>query len=207
MAVDDQTLLTQAAAGDKDALSEVLDRFGPQVEHQLESKIGQQWRGALDAEDIMQVTFLEVFLQIDRLESSGPSGFVAWLTRIADNNLYDAIRALQADKRPQPNKRVQMPSRDESCVALIEALGGTLTTPSRQFARREAADLVQSAINRLPDDYQQVIRLYDLEGRSGPQVAEAMGKSRGAVHMLRARARDHLRDELGPASVFFSHSS
>ena len=51
-----------------------------------------------------------------------------------------------------------------------------------------------------------VVRLYDIEGRSGPEVATTMGRSRGAVVMLRARAHDRLAELLGSGSKFFSDS-
>jgi len=201
---NDEAIFARAVSGDPNALSDLLDRFGPQVERRLAGKLNPQWRSAMDIEDIMQVTFLEVFLQVDRLQARDGNTFMAWLTRIAEHNMYDAIRGLQAEKRPQPSKRVQIPDRDESFVALLEAIGGTLTSPSQNFAKREVVDLITAALERLPDDYRNVIRLYDLEGHSGPEVAKAIGKSRGAVHMLRARAMDRLRDELGPDSMFFT---
>ena len=51
------------------------------------------------------------------------------------------------------------------------------------------------------------MRLYDLECQPPQQVAEALGRSVGAVHMLRARAHDRLRELLGSASKFFSDSA
>ena len=50
-----------------------------------------------------------------------------------------------------------------------------------------------------------MIRLYDLEGRPIAEVAAEMGRSSGAVHMLRARAHDRLRELLGPESAFFTN--
>jgi DNA-directed RNA polymerase specialized sigma24 family protein len=38
------------------------------------------------------------------------------------------------------------------------------------------------------------------------EVAKGLGRSKGAVHMLRARAYDRLKELLGSTSLFFSDS-
>jgi RNA polymerase sigma-70 factor (ECF subfamily) len=204
MGEPDGELLEKAAEGDTAALRALLERFGPQVRNVIRGRIGKQWRAVLDADDVLQVTYLEAFLQIDQLNARDAASFAAWLTRIAENNLRDAIKELERQKRPHPSKRVQRGAGDESCLTLLEVVGGTTTTPSRKAAQREAADIIRSALDRLPADYCQAVRLYDLEGRSSEQVAATLGRSVGAVHMLRARAHDRLRALLGSESKFFS---
>jgi RNA polymerase sigma-70 factor (ECF subfamily) len=158
----------------------------------------------LDPEDVMQVTYLEAFLRMDEFKNRGPGSFPAWLREIAQNNLRDAIKGLNGEKRPPPHKRVDPPRGEDSVVALYELLGVTSTTPSRAAARGEAKSRLEKAIEELPEDYATAVRLHNLEGRTGPEVAEAMGRSRGAVFMLLARAHDRLRERLGTASQFFS---
>ena len=62
------------------------------------------------------------------------------------------------------------------------------------------------ALGSLPGDYEKVVRMYDLEGRPIGEVAAELGRSEGAVYMLRARAHDRLREQMGPASKFFTHA-
>ena len=69
---------------------------------------------------------------------------------------------------------------------------------------KEVSELLNKSLDRLPLDHRQVVRVYDLEGRSAAEVAGTMGRSQGAVHMLRARAYDRLRELLGAESRFFS---
>ena len=198
--------LAAAVAGDRAALTKLLEEHGPRVRALLEAQIGSSWGGRLEADDVMQVTYLEAFLQIDNLVVRNAASFTAWLTRAAENNLRDAIRVLGRQKRPQPERRVQPEGGEDSYIALVEMLGVTTTTPSRHAARDEAAGVVHSAIRKLPADYRKAVQLYDLEGRSAAEVAESMGRSVGAVHMLRARAHDRLREQLGSESMFFTHA-
>lgn len=201
--MDVAQLLDLATSGDQQALKSLLERFGPQVWGEMRAKIGRQRQRVLDADDVMQVTYLEAFLQIERLTTRDEGGFLAWLRRIADNNLRDACRELDRKKRP-PISRLVQPNSEESCVALIDLLGATSHTPSRAAAGSEAAAMLHRGLERLPPDYATVVRLYDLEGREIDDVAQRMSRSPGAVHMLRARAHDRLRATLGGESQFFS---
>jgi len=204
MAGTDDEQVRQAIRGDHDALSLLLARYGRSIEQQLKGMIARQWRSVLDVEDVMQVTYLEAFLQIERCPAEDAGSFAGWLRKIAENNLRDAVRTLHREKRPQPARRVGAASYADSCVALVELLGGSTTTAGGQAARHESKRLVDAALGQLPKDYAAVVRLYDLEGLSGPEVAERTGRSRGAVHMLRSRAHAHLRRLLGAESKFFS---
>lgn len=191
--------------GDADALTALLREFGPPIRREL--SISDKWRAGLDAADVMQVTYLEVFLRIGQLKTREPGVFAAWLKRIAENNLRDAIRQLKRLKRPDPRRRVDPASYEKSQIALLEQLDCSATSPSRQAAARESLAMLTQAMERLPETYQKVVRLYDLECQPPRQVAEALGRSVGAVHMLRARAHDRLRELLGSASRFFSDSA
>lgn len=191
--------IKKAAQGDEEALALLLRRHGPGVRAMISTAIGRQWQSILEADDVMQVTYLEAFLRIDRFEFRGENSFPAWLSQIARNNLRDAIDELSRLKRPQPENRV-VASSDESAVRLVEQLGCTTTTPSRHAGKREVAHAVESAINGLPDDYAQVVRLYDIEGRNARDVAAALGRSEGAIYMLRARAHDRLREALSSST-------
>ncbi|MGD2110614.1 MAG: sigma-70 family RNA polymerase sigma factor [Phycisphaerae bacterium] len=185
----------RAVDGDGDALTELLQTFAASVEGGLQ--IGKAWRSVLEPADVMQVTYLEAFLQISRFDPDRGESFEAWLRRIAQNNLNDAIRGLQRKKRPQPRDRIQAGGEGDSVVGLYEVLGVTTTTPSRHVARDEMLTHLTAALETLPEDYATAIRLYDLEGLSIDDVSGQMGRSPGAIHMLRARAHDRLRGILG----------
>ncbi len=206
MSIDTDSLLHDAVEGDSTALSSLLEHFGPRVASHLDGRVASKWRGSIQVEDVMQVTFLEAFLQIEHLEALDSKTFLSWLRRIAENNLADATRGLAAEKRPQPSKRASGLDSSGGFSDLLELIAATGTTPSRRLARKEAEQFINAALERLPLDYRRVLQLYDLEGRSGPEVAKEIGRSRGAVHMLRARALDRLRDELGPQALFFTDS-
>ncbi|MEQ9616760.1 MAG: sigma-70 family RNA polymerase sigma factor [Phycisphaerales bacterium] len=200
--------LERIRGGDEQALAELLAHAGPVVHARIASDIGPQWRGTIEADDVLQVTYLEAFLHIDRVQAEDEAAFVAWLSRIAKNNLRDAIRSLGAAKRPDPRNRQRTKApTDASYVGLVATLSAAGGTPSVQVAAGEARSFLKAALQALPEDYRAVIRMYDLESQSIEEVCETLGRSAGAVYMLRARAHDALRERMGSASNFFSQGS
>lgn len=194
--------IAAARKGDRRALAALLVETAAQVRSSL--TISPQWQSVLDLDDVMQVTFMESLLRFDQFAGDTPVAFVAWVRQIARNNLLSAVRALGAEKRPQPRRRVPAGRDGDSYTDLCALLGVTSTTPSRVLGQREAREAIETALTQLPPDYAAVIRTMDLEGCSGPEAAQRLGRSRGAVFMMLARSRDRLRDLLGSSSRFFS---
>ena len=79
----DDELVVAAVAGDEGALTALLERFGVAVRQEL--SIASKWQAQIDRDDVMQVTYLEAFLQIRNLKRPTTTGFVAWLRCIADH--------------------------------------------------------------------------------------------------------------------------
>lgn len=197
-------LFDQAVEGDTDSLRTLLTRYGPEARKAIRGKIGRKWQAVLEEDDVMQVTYLEAFLHINQLVGRNPASFVAWLRKIAENVLRDAIRELERKKRPNPAKRLQTAVTEESYVMLLDYVGGTSTTPSRHARRNEASEIIKRAMQQLPPDYRDVLQLHHLEGHSVAEIATKMGRSEGAVYMIRVRALERLRALLGAESNFFS---
>ncbi len=200
--------LSRAVAGDEQALTELLLEHGPVLRRRIERSMAGKWRSVLEADDVLQVTYLEAFLRIGHFVPRGDGSFGGWLRRIAENNLRDAVRELGSGKRPQPERRVAaVPENGESAAALLEHLGATTTTASRHAARDEMSAAVDAVLDRMPADYARVVRAYDLEGRPIEAVAAELERSQGAVYMLRARAHDRMKELLGSQTKYFTNPS
>jgi RNA polymerase sigma factor (sigma-70 family) len=193
-------LIARAVEGDRDALTQLLHKYGPRLRQHL--RISRTWRGSLDAEDVLQVTYLEAFLRIRQLISREPAAFARWLRMIAENNLRNAIRDLGRNKRANPRRRLRSPTLDESTAQLLERVARTSMTASRIVTDKESQEALRQAIARLPRTYRTVVELCDLEGKSPAEVGRTLRRSAGAVHMLRARAHHRLGEILGSKSRF-----
>lgn len=203
MIASERSLTTAAVSGNNGALTDLLAQYDPDLRRWLGDRVGRRYRSAFDVDDVLQVTYLEAFLRIRQFSPDRNGTLWTWLKRIAENNLLDAIRELNRDKRPPRGRQVGVAPTDESYVTLITSLNSDETTPSIRAAKEEARGLLDTALGKLPADYEMVVRFYDLLGWSATEVAEEMGRSVGAVHMLKARAHERLAELLGASTKFF----
>lgn len=199
-----QERLSEAQAGNGDALAELLEHHAPRVRRALAGAIPRRWQSLLSIDDVMQQSFADAFLDIRGFVSRGADSFAAWLTAIARHNLLNALQALETRKRGGDRRPVRDASREESAVALLEMLAVTSSTPSRRLARREGLAALEAAVGKLPDSYRTVVQMYDLDRRPVDDVARVLDRTPGAVYMIRCRAHRMLADLMGSAATFFS---
>lgn len=200
----DQNLLRQATSGDTQALVGLLEEHTPAVGQRLAGKIPQRWQPVLSVDDVMQQTCADAFLGIGRFVPQGERSFAAWLSTIAKRNLLNALEMLEAEKRGGGRQRMGPVGRDESLVELYELLSAGATTPSQHAARKDACGTLEHAIRQLPETYRRAVQMYDIEGRPVEEVARALQRTPGAVHMIRARAHSRLQVLMGSASKYFT---
>jgi len=204
MAAEDSRdgLVERAVRGDEAALTELLEVTGPQVRAGL--AVPESLRAVLSADDVLQETYTDAWLHVGSLRERSVEGFRAWLARLARNNLLDARKLLLADKRGGNRRRVRGGSEEDSLLGLHERVQAGSRTPSAKAVRRELCERMREALDQLRGDHRRAVELYDLQGRPIEEVAEALGRSPGAVYMLRARALDGLRAALGRSSKYTS---
>jgi len=126
--VIDPSLLQRAVEGDTAALRALLEHFGGEVRRRISGRIDKRWRASLDEDDVMQVTYLEVFLHIDQLTARDSASFLTWLTRIAENALRDAVRVGLADRAREHETAIvaRGPRRSQQRVMGLEPTTFTL---------------------------------------------------------------------------------
>lgn len=206
--------LALARAGDLNAAAALLAEVGGAIRTEIHARIPTRFRSALDADDVMQVSYLEALLLFEEgaFTGAGVGALRVWVKTIASHNLADAIRGLSRKKRPNPTRQQEARGdsdrhrRSQFAEDVLTDLLTRTRSPSQVAAAAEAETLLLRAIETLPFDYATVIRLYDLDGGDIDQVAATIGRSVGAVHMLRLRARERLRAELGRAAQYFTEA-
>lgn len=184
--------LALAKSGDRRALGELLRVADPQLRVALKGAIPARLAPIMDLTDLLQVTYLEAALAVRTFDDRGSDSFVAWLLRIARNNLRDALRESKRKKRTPADGKAVFSLNSSAHVHLLEKLCRSSTSPSRIYSKVEADSELHRAIDKLPPDYRAVIERCDLQEQSASQAAEQMHRSVGAIYMLRARALEHL---------------
>ncbi len=163
-------------------------------------QIGKRLQGKLDADDVVQETFLEAHRNFGRFRGVNEGQLIAWLRQILAMKLAEVFRRyLGTQGRDVRLEREIAAGFDHSSVLLDRGLVAPQSSPSQQAARREQAVILADALEQLSDDYREVIVLRHLEGLSFPEVAGRMGRSLDSVNKLWMRALIKLRQLLQAA--------
>jgi len=134
----------------------------------------------MEAEDIMQESFLSAFEKIDTY--SGTVSFGAWLKRIVVNRSLDSL-----------NKRKAI-LEDIDAHVEIKDEGSEELTKSKEIDVR--VEEVKEAIERLPDGYRVILSLYLLEGYDHDEIAEILSINSSTSRSQLSRAKQKLIAEI-----------
>jgi RNA polymerase sigma-70 factor (ECF subfamily) len=196
-------LLLAAVAGDECALERLLLERYDSLRAYLAPRIPDSLRGLIDADDILQQTFVEAFRDVSRFQPRSLDAFAGWLKTIAEHRLLDAIKHQRRKKRGGDVKRVEASREQSSAVNLLAELEADGLTPSRVIAADEATALLQVNMARLPQQYGDALRLRYLEGLNDEEAAARLGQSPDAVRGLCFRAKKKLREAMGKSSLYY----
>ena len=115
--------------------------------------------------------------------------FKSWLLRIVVNGCYDVLRARQR----HPSTSLDALADDPDSPTTFPDSG---ETPEEAALRRELRRQIQEGLLALPVDQRTVIVLFDIQGLSYTEVAEATRSSLGTVKSRLSRGRAKLREYL-----------
>ena len=133
-----------------------------------------------DAEDLCAQTFLAAYEGIERFRAQGTVR--AWLLGIARHKLIDAGRRSHAS-RLSPD--MDIPAEDAHA------------RPAEVAVMRAQLVEVRNALDALPADQAEAVRLRFFGGLSGAEIARTMRRSEGAVRVLVHRGLRGIREALG----------
>src|SRR5262245_44398114 len=186
--------LTAARSGSAEALGEALEACRAYLLVVAERELDPGLRAKGGASDLVQQTFLEAQRDFGRFHGSSAEQLRAWLRQVLRNNLANFARQYRDTQKRQAGRGVALP---QSTSIRPGGLATDTPTPSRHAIAGEDAAALQAALDRLPDDYRQVIALRYDEDRPFDEIAQIMRRSPNAVRKLWARAVEHLQRELG----------
>lgn len=196
-APDPARLIGQARAGDVVALGQLLELYRNYLTLLARLQVGRRLQGKADPADLVQETFLEAHRDFGQFRGQDEEELAAWLRRILAYNLANLVRRYYGTKARDPYlERELVDAIDESSRAMDGGLVAAQSSPSQQADRREQAILLADALQRLNQDYREVIVLRHLEGLSFPEVARRMDRTEDSVKKLWARGLTRLRRAL-----------
>lgn len=172
----DAQLVRRAREGDARAFGQLVGRYQRAAYAVALSVVGKHE----DAEDAAQEGFL---VALERLEECrNPDRFGGWLLTIVRNRSKNLIRreSLRETDEVPPGARSRTP------------------TPDRVTETVELRELLEQAMQELPEVQREIVMLHDLEGWKHREIAERLdlppGTVRSHLHFARKALRTALRD-------------
>jgi RNA polymerase sigma-70 factor (ECF subfamily) len=183
------------------ALGRRLEEYRGYLTILARTQLGRRLQGKVGASDVVQETFLHAVRDFVHFRGSSDQELAGWLRQILAARLADLVRRYRGtqgrDVRLEQSLQVEL---DQSSQVLDRGLVAPLSSPSQQAVRHEQATRLAQALERLPQDYREVLVLHHLEWCDFPEVARRMGRSVEAVKKLWARALARLRRSGGGAT-------
>jgi RNA polymerase sigma-70 factor (ECF subfamily) len=183
---NDQQLVQRVQKGDRSAFDLLVLKY----QHRVLKLVGRFVNNPAEAEDVAQDAFLKAYRALPSFR--GESAFYTWLYRIAINTAKNSLVATR--RRPVDfDLDLQDPDQFDRHAKLKE-----VDTPERVLLTEEIRQVVQGAMEQLPEDLRTAIVLRELDGLSYEEIAEAMECPVGTVRSRIFRAREAIDKRLKP---------
>lgn len=185
----DEHLVAQVREGETAAFELIMRRYN--------RRLFRIARGILrddgEAEDCVQETYVRAWFAMAQFR--GPAGFGGWLCRIATNEALMRRRRLA-----RRWTLVSPPGDEDGDASRPEEVQSAAPGPAAQLHERQLRQLLETAIDKLPDGCRDAFVLREVEQMSVAETAGCLGIEEGAVktrvHRARKLLQRTLRDEL-----------
>ena len=185
----DAVLVERAVAGDQKAFELLVIKY----QRRIQRLIGRMVRDVDLVEDIAQETFIRAYRALAQFR--GEAQFYTWLYRIAVNTAKKALMDLK--RNPTVSENFFKSDDDDETSPLENELTSS-ETPDAVLASKEIAQIINAALEALPEELRQAITLREIEGLSYEEISEAMNCPIGTVRSRIFRAREAISLKVKP---------
>lgn len=186
--VPDAELVQRFLQGERQAFQILVERYESRLLNFVYRTIGDRER----AEDLVQETFIRVYRHLHRFDMS--KKFSTWIYTIASNLAKNELR-----------------NRSRNPVVLFQAIKNNWEAdhrplqwedhrqrPDDLYRKRHLREVIEQAIQQLPEHHRVVFVLREMEGRTYEEIAEITGVNLGTVKSRLNRARNNFASIVAP---------
>jgi RNA polymerase sigma-70 factor (ECF subfamily) len=173
----------------EEAFTELVNRYSDKV-YRLTYRITGN---PDDAEEVLQEVFIILIEKLHTFRQE--SRFSTWLYRVAANASYMYLRGGKKKKESQVSFDDYKPYNDQGALEGVQDKDWS-DIPDYKLLSLEGSQLIEKAINELPEEYKIVFHMKDVEGMTSKEIAKVLDLSLPAVKSRVLRARLFLRDKL-----------
>ena len=168
---DDRQLARLVLGGDTAAFEYLFDRYRDAIHRLFVQRLG----GVNDADDLLQETFIKVYINIHRY--SADYTFGQWVYTIARNTFIDYVRKRQDD----------LPIDERFAAPASNA-----PTPEESVINLQQRSQIEQYLDRLAPRYRQLILMRFFEEYSYEEIAAKLALPLGTVKTQIHRAREQM---------------
>ena len=173
----DQQLVQRAQRGDLRAFDLLVLKY----QGRIAALVGRYVSDAGEVEDVTQEAFIKAYRALGKFR--GDSAFYTWLYRIAANAAKNHLVA--KGRRPGADATIEDAEGFDEGGMLSES-----ASPEALAMGGELAEVVESALNALPDELKAALMLREFDGLSYDDIADVLGCPVGTVRSRIFRARE-----------------
>ena len=184
----DRELIARILGGDRELFHELVRPHEKSVYFAAYSILQNEH----DAEDVAQETVLKALKNLHTFRAE--SKFSTWLVSIALNEARGRLR----HARLIDFDSVDAFPNDDGGDFTPAVIADWREVPLEALERKELREMLQKAVQELPDSYREVLVLRDVEDFSIAETVAILGVSEGVVKTRLLRARLMLQKVLAP---------
>ena len=152
-------------------------------------------RNDSEAEDVVQETYVRALTHLAGFR--GDSSLSTWLSRIAMNEAMGRLRGRR------PSLELSVLQQEKAEAEIIQFPGSSPPSdPEKSMAQREIQQVVEHAIDELPEPFRLVFITRVIEEMNIEETAELLGIKPETVktrlHRARAMLRENVEKKIGP---------
>lgn len=162
--LSDQALLDQYQQGNREAVSQLLERHTRRVRDYVRMLV----KDNDVADDLTQEVLIKVVKVLDEGRYTDKGRFLPWVLRIAHNRVLDYFRA---------SKQVKTVSESSAGFDILGSKNLAEPSIEDQLVSEQQAEEVRALIELLPEEQREVVKMRYYEGLSFKEIAEHTGVS------------------------------
>jgi RNA polymerase sigma-70 factor (ECF subfamily) len=184
---DEQIMWRVRSNDDPEAFAQLVNKWQGSIQRLCVRMLGDSHRG----EDLAQEAFARLYAK--RADYQPAARFSTYLWRVALNLCYDELRRLK--RRPETSLDIEQNDSDDT-FSFLDAHAAVETTPDAEIQTREQAEIVRTALQKLPEHYRAVVVLRHYQDLKFREIAEALDIPEGTVKSRMAEGLQQLSEIL-----------
>ena len=186
--MNDSQVVQRFLDGEPRAFGELVDRYDNRLLNFVYRTVGDRER----AQDLVQETFVRVYRHLHRFDQS--KKFSTWIYTIAGNLAKNELR----NRSRNPLVLFQTIKKNWDADHRPLEWEDSKLKPDDLYRKRHLKELVDRAVQELPEHHRIVFVLRELEGKTYEEIADITGCNLGTVKSRLNRARNNFARIIGP---------